>query len=190
MSETIALVKTNSLHWVASGIGGVSKRFVRVLEARHIVCKVKDAHYFRNLVCYRLDYVSVSGSLKSSANFKTTICVIVLQLKLPNSLWQRMFATFVQYSSCSKSQQVRGWHGVKQFSNCKDSSTQFNFSLVFMQLGGHSSREAPSVASYWSSWRRAAPSPYRREAPSLDPMSRRTRACESYIFWCVNGSDN
>lgn len=79
MSETIALVKTNSLHWVASGIGGVSKRFVRVLEARHIVCKVKDAHYFRNLVCYRLDYVSVSGSLKSSANFKTMICVIVLQ---------------------------------------------------------------------------------------------------------------
>ena len=37
------------------------------------------------------------------------------------------------------------------------------------------SREAPSVASYWSSRRRAAPSPQRREAPSLDPMSCRTR---------------
>ena len=35
----------------------------------------------------------------------------------------------------------------------------------------HFSREA----SYWSSRRRAAPSPLRREAPSLDPMSRWTR---------------
>ena len=36
-------------------------------------------------------------------------------------------------------------------------------------------REAPSIASYWSSRRHAAPSPQRHEALSLDPMSRRTR---------------
>ena len=32
-----------------------------------------------------------------------------------------------------------------------------------------------AYSSYWSSRRRAASSPWRREAPSLDPMSRRTR---------------
>ena len=66
-------------------------------------------------------------------------------------------------------------------------------------------REAPNVVSYWSSQRRAARSPHRREAPSLDPISRRMsedvhrRMCISvrvyiyiylfiYLFGCTHGT--
>ena len=43
-----------------------------------------------------------------------------------------------------------------------------NYSIIIHSIDSREARcEAPSVASYWSS--------RRREAPSLDPMSRRTR---------------
>ena len=128
-----------------------------------------DSEAARVMKCHRQSEVFSSSSLLFSCRFAALLLEnlwhrVVIDLLLV--LYTRHFWHLLVAAICTCV-----WsHTTTQA--CK--TNILTLTLTYQNGVGVSQSSFSREASYWSSWRRAAPSPPRRKAPSLDPMTRRT----------------